>query len=57
MYITGLKLQNVHRAIITLVEEMVYKSSPRDFQFERMDYAAMHLDDMDLFNFEPDFFM
>ncbi|KAH8894002.1 hypothetical protein GQ53DRAFT_804897 [Thozetella sp. PMI_491] len=55
-YILGLKLQHVHRAILTLVEEMVYKSSPRDFQFERIDYAAMHLDDMDLFNFEPDFF-
>ncbi len=54
-HIIVLRLQYVHHAIITLIEEMVYNSSPRDFQFEKIDCAAMYLNDMDLINLEPDF--
>lgn len=54
-YIMGLRMQHVHHAVISLVEEMVYKIRPQYMQGDGMDFVtSLPFEGMDLFDFDSD---
>ena len=54
-YIMGLRMQHVHHAVISLIEEMVYKIRPQYMQGDGMDFVtSLPFEGMDLFDFDSD---